>query len=30
VDPMSLHGGLPVVKGIKWAMTKWIRQKPFY
>lgn len=29
VDPRSLHGGLPVVKGVKWAMTRWIRQKPF-
>jgi len=29
VDPRSLHGGLPVVKGVKWAMTRWIRQKAF-
>jgi len=29
VDPRSLHGGNPVLKGTKWAMTKWIRQKPF-
>jgi len=26
VDPRSLHGGKPVIKGIKWAMTKWIRE----
>jgi len=25
-DPRSLHGGKPVIKGIKWAMTKWIRE----
>jgi len=25
-DPDSLHAGLPVLKGIKWAMTKWIRE----
>jgi len=24
-DPKSLHGGNPVLKGVKWAMTKWIR-----
>jgi len=29
-DPMSLHGGLPVIKGEKWAMTKWIRIKKFW
>jgi len=29
VDPRSLHGGLPVIKGTKWAMTRWIRQKHF-
>jgi len=26
-DGSSLHAGLPVVKGVKWAMTKWIREK---
>jgi len=25
-DHNSLHAGLPVVKGVKWAMTKWIRE----
>ncbi len=27
IDPHSLHGGCPVVKGEKWAMTKWIHDK---
>jgi len=26
-DPKSLHGGKPVLKGTKWALTKWIRQR---
>lgn len=26
-DLNSLHGGKPVIKGTKWCMTKWIRQK---
>jgi len=29
-DPFSEHAGLPVTKGIKWALTKWIREKSFY
>jgi len=29
VDPRSLHGGRPVIKGVKWVMTRWIRQKHF-
>jgi len=28
-DPMSLHGGLPVIRGTKWCMTRWIRPKPY-
>jgi len=28
-DHRSLHGGNPVIKGVKWAMTRWIRQKPY-
>jgi len=28
-DPRSLHGGKPVIRGTKWAMTRWIREKPF-
>lgn len=27
-DGKSLHGGKPVIKGVKWAMTKWIRANP--
>lgn len=26
VDPKTLHAGLPVIKGTKWCLTKWIRQ----
>jgi len=26
-DPKSLHGSDPVIKGVKYAMTKWIRQR---
>ncbi len=26
LDPLSLHGGLPVLKGEKWVATKWMRQ----
>ncbi|MDR3427127.1 2OG-Fe(II) oxygenase [Silvimonas sp.] len=29
VDPMTLHGGLPVLKGEKWIVTKWMRQRRF-
>ncbi|KDO71350.1 hypothetical protein CISIN_1g023009mg [Citrus sinensis] len=25
LDPSSLHGGCPVIKGNKWSSTKWIR-----
>ncbi|KAK9713062.1 hypothetical protein RND81_06G000600 [Saponaria officinalis] len=25
LDPSSLHGGCPVIKGDKWSATKWIR-----
>lgn len=25
----SLHGGLPVMSGEKWVITKWFRQQPF-
>jgi len=28
-DPKSLHGGNPVIKGTKWALTKWIRENSF-
>lgn len=28
-DPYSLHGGNPVIKGVKWSMTRWIRMRKF-
>jgi prolyl 4-hydroxylase len=28
-DPLTLHAGLPVLKGTKWIATRWIRQGPF-
>ena len=28
-DPMSLHGGAPVVSGDKWIMTRWMREGVF-
>jgi prolyl 4-hydroxylase len=30
MDPKSLHGGSPVIRGEKWLMTKWIRERTFY
>ena len=29
VDPLTLHGGAPVIEGEKWIATKWIRQNPY-
>jgi prolyl 4-hydroxylase len=29
VDAASLHAGAPVTEGEKWAMTKWMRERPF-
>jgi prolyl 4-hydroxylase len=29
VDPLSLHGGSPVLKGEKWIVTKWMRQEKY-
>ncbi|XP_078445772.1 putative prolyl 4-hydroxylase 3 [Wolffia australiana] len=29
LDPLSLHGGCPVVKGNKWSSTKWMRAHEF-
>jgi prolyl 4-hydroxylase len=29
VDATSLHAGAPVTEGEKWALTKWMRQRPF-
>lgn len=28
-DPLTLHAGMPVVKGTKWIATRWIRQTQF-
>jgi prolyl 4-hydroxylase len=29
LDPLSLHSGRPVVRGEKWVVTKWMRQRRF-
>jgi prolyl 4-hydroxylase len=29
VDPLTLHGGLPVLRGDKWIATKWMRQRRY-
>jgi prolyl 4-hydroxylase len=29
-DPLTLHGGAPVLKGQKWIATMWFRQGPFH
>jgi prolyl 4-hydroxylase len=29
VDAASLHAGAPVTEGEKWAVTKWMRERPF-
>ena len=29
-DPMSLHGGAPVVQGEKWLITRWLREEEFH
>ena len=29
VDPKTLHGGAPVIKGEKWIATRWVREKPY-
>lgn len=28
-DPLSFHGGAPVVRGEKWIATRWLRELPF-
>jgi len=28
-DPNSKHAGLPVLRGVKWIATRWIRQGPY-
>lgn len=29
LDPLTLHGGAPVLDGEKWIMTKWLRERAF-
>lgn len=29
LDPLTLHGGAPVLSGDKWIMTKWVRERPY-
>lgn len=29
LDPQTLHAGLPVIKGEKWIMTKWVRERAY-
>ena len=29
LDPLSLHGGAPVLAGDKWIMTKWMRERAY-
>lgn len=29
LDPLSLHGGAPVMRGEKWIVTKWMRERAF-
>lgn len=29
IDPMSFHGGAPVISGEKWLLTRWLRERPF-
>ncbi len=29
VDPLSVHAGAAVHRGEKWALTKWMRERPF-
>jgi prolyl 4-hydroxylase len=30
LDPLTLHGGAPVLGGEKWIMTKWMREGPYF
>ncbi|WP_205192811.1 2OG-Fe(II) oxygenase [Burkholderia sp. Ax-1724] len=29
LDPLTLHGGAPVLAGDKWIMTKWMRERAY-
>lgn len=28
-DPRMRHAGLPIIRGVKWLATRWIRSRPF-
>lgn len=28
-DPLTRHAGMPVISGVKWLATRWIRERPF-
>ncbi|KMZ73296.1 putative Prolyl 4-hydroxylase alpha subunit [Zostera marina] len=30
LDPLSLHGGCPVIKGNKWSSTKWLHVSDYH
>jgi prolyl 4-hydroxylase len=30
LDEKTLHGGVPVLDGEKWIMTKWLRERPYF
>lgn len=30
VDPLTLHGGAPVISGEKWIATKWLHPRPYH
>jgi prolyl 4-hydroxylase len=29
-DPLALHSGLPVTRGVKYLASRWIRAEPFH
>jgi prolyl 4-hydroxylase len=29
LDHLTLHAGLPVIRGTKWIATRWIRERAF-
>lgn len=29
LDPLTLHGGLPVIQGEKWIATRWVRESAY-